>query len=609
MAAPLAAHRSARSGRGCRGAGSPRSASTGRGGSSAGSRDMAPRRVPATAGRPRRSNSAGTLARVIVSCATVPAALEGPDRRSRTASAPLQARRRRCAGGRRRGPGTRRRSGRRAPRRTPRPRPRSPARAAASDLRQGQPDDPQRVGDPVGVPELAAAASACSVSSSASSTRPPTAGRRRTAAIPKARRRARQRRDLAGQLDVAIEVAAVDLPEGLDEGRVARLARTRSPAAPPARWRDGRARPPPRRADEAGIARRRVQPREPRTSAAAAASSSSSAQPIVSNSSTENPISAAWAAMSVATVQLAALAAPPERRSAGWPARPRTQSTASRQPGPFQRSQRAAASLREVRGMPVAQRPRARSRPAGPRRTAGSSRRGCSGSGAAPWSATTRDLRTSESSRPQHLDLVGRPGDGAERRQVEAAREDRRGPQQRTLVVVEQVVGPRHRVLQRQLPLGPYSGPVSSRKRSPSGPAPRPRSSPPSAPPPARSPAEARRGSRRSRPPPPRSARRRSRSRAVRRRPARRTSVTASDVTPPSSASGEHRHEAPRRRPTGTRRDVARTLGVSERARICADRRRRRGQDVLAVVDHDQQLPAGHRLGDGVDDAGRRPAA
>ena len=158
------------------------------------------------------------------------------------------------------------------------------------------------------------------------------------------------------------------------------------------------------------------------------------------------------------------------------------------------------------------------------RRTPGWSRTGCTGSVLAPWWATTSDLRTSESSSRSALDVVARPGDGAERRQVEAAGEHRRRPQHRALGVVQEVVGPRHRV-----PRGSTGGPARARARSAAGTgrragrAPRPRSSPPSAPRPARCPAGGRRASRRSRPPPPRSARRRCRSPAARRRPAPRT--------------------------------------------------------------------------------------
>ena len=60
---------------------------------------------------------------------------------------------------------------------------------------------------------------------------------------------------------------------------------------------------------------------------------------------------------------------------------------------------------------------------------------------------------------PQHLDVVARLGDGAQRRQVEAAGEHRRRAQHRALVVVQQVVGPRHRVPQRRLAIRPELGP------------------------------------------------------------------------------------------------------------------------------------------------------
>ncbi len=56
---------------------------------------------------------------------------------------------------------------------------------------------------------------------------------------------------------------------------------------------------------------------------------------------------------------------------------------------------------------------------------------------------------------PQHLDVVARLGDGAQGRQVEATREHRGPTQDRALFVVEEVVGPGHRVPQRRLTVRP----------------------------------------------------------------------------------------------------------------------------------------------------------
>ena len=76
-----------------------------------------------------------------------------------------------------------------------------------------------------GLPRSRAAATDCSVSASASSTRPADWSPSTYDARPYPRVGAVAPDHLAGQLDVALEVAAVDLAEGLDEHRVARLAR------------------------------------------------------------------------------------------------------------------------------------------------------------------------------------------------------------------------------------------------------------------------------------------------------------------------------------------------------------------------------------------------
>ncbi len=86
--------------------------------------------------------------------------------------------------------------------------------------------------------------------------------------------------------------------------------------------------------------------------------------------------------------------------------------------------------------------------------------------------------------------------------------------------------------------------------------------------------------------------------------PARSTNnLTASDVTPPSSANGA----------TGTTASPATEQPFSRRrqdpwrirtGKDLLDGRDGCRQDVLAVVDHDEQAPTGHRLGDDVDDSG-----
>ena len=278
-----------------------------------------------------------------------------------------------------------------------------------------------------------------------------------------------------------------------------------------------------------------------------------------------------------------------------------------RHPGPFQRSQRAAASLPKCAAC------RSRSglaspacATAGPRRTPGSSRRGCTGSASACGRrrAATCGPASREVAAPRRR---RRPGDGAE----PGGRSRPRRPTPcgaRALGVVQQVVGPRDRVPEGQLTIRPVlrarSAAGTGRR---GGPAPRPRSWRPCAPRPARSPAGARRGSRRSRSPPPPfgSSKMPKPGRTARARSTNK--VTASEVTPPSSASGEtgtrltgDPQALPRRR-----QDPGR-LGAGE---DLPDRRRGRRQEVLAVVDHDEQTPPGHRLRDGVDDGASRPGA
>ena len=101
---------------------------------------------------------------------------------------------------------------------------------------------------------------------------------------------------------------------------------------------------------------------------------------------------------------------------------------------------------------------------------------------------------------------------------------------------------------------------------------------------------------------------RQTRSRAGPARARSTNNVTASEVTPPSSASGGTVNTVS---PSSIRfsRDVARTLTFRDRPSIAAIADRRGAEDVLAVVDHQQQLPTRQRVGDGVDQRRVRRAA
>ena len=165
------------------------------------------------------------------------------------------------------------------------------------------------------------------------------------------------------------------------------------------------------------------------------------------------------------------------------------------------------------------------------------------------WSATTSDLRTNESSR-RSTSTSSAPSTTAQMlvRSKPPANTDV-WREQLALVVGQQVVRPLHGVAERELAFRPrLSSPATAGTGRRAGPGPRPRSWPPSVLLPARSRAGCRRGFGRSRSPRPRSPARRSRSRAGRLRARSTNSVTASEVTPPSSASGEHgEHHSPRR--------------------------------------------------------------
>ena len=211
--------------------------------------------------------------------------------------------------------------------------------------------------------------------------------------------------------------------------------------------------------DEAGVARRGVQPREP---------------PDVGPRSPRRaaPRPSRWSRTAPPRTPSGRRARrrrwPPRpdrgRRStgtptAGWPARVCTQSTWSRHAGPFHRSHRRAASSAKY----AACRSRAASRSAASASRSSANVRIVSNRlyrvRAEPWWATTRDLRTSESRSRSTSTSSLVSGDGAQRRQVEAAGEHRRRAQRRALVVVQQVVGPGHRVPQGRLAIRSELGP------------------------------------------------------------------------------------------------------------------------------------------------------
>ena len=174
-------------------------------------------------------------------------------------------------------------------------------RAAHVCLGERHPRDPERVGDPVGVAERSGRGDGflgepeCLLDPAARLEAVDVGGQ---AVAPIASVRVRHR---TGELDIAIEVAAVHVAQGLDERGVPGLARVVAGVdlqlGRPMRVRSRRLRPS-REAREAG---RRVQAGKTADVGAAAGSSSSSAQASVSNNCTEKPMSAACAAMSVAT--------------------------------------------------------------------------------------------------------------------------------------------------------------------------------------------------------------------------------------------------------------------------------------------------------------------
>ena len=300
-------------------------------------------------------------------------------------------------------------------------------------------------------------------------------------------------------------------------------------------------------------------------------------------------MSAACAAMSVATSTSprAALHWYPARR---LPSSASTQSTASRQPGPFQCSQRLGRLAGEVLGVPVAS--RLERRPCSAKPVLGELADGLEEAVAGAGGGVVGDherLADQRVEMPEHVDLVGVVAHRVEARQVEAAGEDRREAEQVPLVVGQEVVRPLHRMAQRELSLRRRaSTPCNSRNRSAS----RSRTSTALM-----------------------AAMREAASSMPSGSPSRvsQISVTAvgglrfpePEVGPDGAGAVDeqrdgvgglaavqrqrHHGEHASRAATATRsRDVARTLTVPVRPRIVGDGRSRRGQDVLAVVDHER---------------------
>ena len=204
---------------------------------------------------------------------------------------------------------------------------------------------------------------------------------------------------------------------------------------------------------------------------------------------------------------------------------------------------------------------------------------------------------------PQGLHVVARLGDGAQRRQVEAAGEHRRRPQHRALGFVQQVDGPRHRAAQGRLTIRsvlrpgqqpePVAEPVPHLGRTHRG--------------------------------HPRRGQLDAQGQTVERLADldhRRCGLLVEDPEAGPDGAGplhEQRHRVGRHATVECqRRDRHHRLAGHQQPfprrrhdpwRIGAgddppDGRDGRRQDVLAVVDHDEQAPPGHRLGDGVDDGG-----
>ncbi len=226
---------------------SPRSTSSGTWWKLAGSREMAPRSVAAASRRPTRSKSAGTLASVMMSCATLPAwwndSMAGPNSASAASGSPSEVCRRAASR-----PMKPSKNLTRCSRTNSTPSSQASRARCRVDLGERQPDDPQRVGDPVGVAELSGRGDR-RVGQLESLVDP--TGRLQTVDVRSdpvcLRRHPRERRHRAGELHVAIEVAAVDLAERLDEGGVAGLAGVVAGLGSPVRSLGARWRQRPRR--------------------------------------------------------------------------------------------------------------------------------------------------------------------------------------------------------------------------------------------------------------------------------------------------------------------------------------------------------------------------
>ena len=226
---------------------------------------------------------------------------------------------------------------------------------------------------------------------------------------------------------------------------------------------------------------------------------------------------------------------------------------------------------------------------------------------ARPFGAVMRDderLAHQGVDQPQHGDLVGRPGERAQGRQVEPPGEGRGGPHQRPLVVGQQVERPGHGVLQGQLSdrsvlrAGEQPEPVTetvpdlgrAHRCHPGG---------------GQLDAEGQAVDRLA------DLDDRLRGPLVVDPEARAHGGGAlheqghrSGGHPAVEAQGRHRHEllAGDLQAFARRGDDPRDLGASEDLR---DRRRSGGQDVLAVVDHQEQASAGDGLRHGLDHGGR----
>ena len=189
-----------------------------------GSRDSAPRSIAAGAGRSSRSNNAGTLASVMINCGTLPAcwnaAIASANSTSAVSGSPSDVCRRAASRARKPSKNSTRCFAHERDALVP-----SRERTAHVGLREGHARDPQRVGDPVGVAERPRRGDGLlgereRLVDPPGRLEPVDVRREAVAAIASV-----LLGDPAGELDVAIEVAAVHVAERFDERGVARLAR------------------------------------------------------------------------------------------------------------------------------------------------------------------------------------------------------------------------------------------------------------------------------------------------------------------------------------------------------------------------------------------------